>query len=56
MTVIGSTQKGTDNQSGYFNIPENLTILVEENKQMICFGTMTVDGFLVVDGNLILEP
>jgi hypothetical protein len=57
MTTISSVPApGPDNQSGYFYVPAGLTAIVDNNKQMVCFGPLIVDGVLLVNGQLILEP
>lgn len=56
MTIIAATVSGTDWHSGWYNIPLFAFVLVALNKQMTCFGPITIDGTLYVDGQLIVEP
>lgn len=56
MTIIAATVNGTDWHSGWYNIPLFAFVLVALNKQMTCFGPITIDGTLYVDGQLIVEP
>ena len=46
---------GTDQHNGYYHIPAGQTVTISENKQMVCFGLMTIDGTLIIEGQLILE-
>lgn len=43
-----------DNHSGYKTI-DGKTVRVKENKQMVVFGGLEMEGILLLDGQLILE-
>lgn len=56
LDLVGSgSGSATDHHSGYYYVAPATTLTVAEYKQSICYGVMTVDGSLVVDGQLILE-
>jgi hypothetical protein len=58
VTVIGATVPsggGTDHHCGWYVILIGATVTIVENKQMVCFGGMILDGTLNIDGQLILE-
>lgn len=44
-----------DYHSGYYFIPTSKTITVLENKQMTTFGTLTIAGDLLAEGEVIIE-
>jgi hypothetical protein len=46
---------GTDHHCGWSYIAVGQTVIIVENKQMVCFGTFVCDGDLIIDGTLILE-
>jgi len=53
---ISFTTSGKDNHSGYYHIPTGISVVIETNKQMVFFGSIfTIDGALVVDGQMIME-
>ena len=56
MSTITSFLTGSDNQSGYFKIPDFQIAIISENKQMVVIGDLTIEGALQIDGQLILEP
>lgn len=56
MTSINAALVSTDHHSGWEIIVLNSTEKIAMNKQMVCFGAFTVDGTLIIDGALILEP
>ena len=45
----------TDHHSGYKLIESTSTITIDSDKQMINYGIFTIDGTLIVDGDLILQ-
>lgn len=46
---------GTDHHCGWEYIPVGTTVIVQQNKQMVCFGTFLCDGDLFIDGTFLLE-
>lgn len=54
MPAINGIIISTDHHSGFKKITADQTIVIEENKQSITFGAMTLDGTLIIDGELIL--
>lgn len=46
---------GTDHHCGWEYIPVGTTVIVQQNKQMVCFGTFVCDGDLFIDGTFLLE-
>ena len=56
MGFINSTAIGSDNQSGIYRIADNLLVNIALDKQMVIWGDFTIDGALLLDGQLILEP
>lgn len=50
-----SKQIALDNYAAVYYIPEGKTIRCEENKQLVNFNRLTIDGNLVVRGQLILK-
>lgn len=50
--LVGASE---DNQSGYKTIVEGKTARVRDNKQMVVFGGIEIEGILLLDGQLILE-
>lgn len=56
MTTIQSILSTTDHHSGWFYIAAGNTVTIDFYKQMTCFGVLTVDGILDINGVLISEP
>lgn len=56
MTTISSAMTGTDNNSGYFFVPDFQIATIAPFKQMVVLGDFVVEGALIIDGQLILEP
>lgn len=46
---------GADHHSGYYEIVASSTITIAEYKQSVTFGVLTLEGSLLVDGQLIME-
>ena len=44
-----------DYHSGYYNIELGQTVEIKENKQMVNFNTLTLNGTLNINGHLILR-
>ncbi len=55
MPIIGATNPGTDHHSGYYYIPVGLTVVVALNKQMTSWDLLSIDGELLIEGQLISE-
>lgn len=56
-TVVSTTAgTGTDHHSGYYYIPAATTVTIALNKQMTTWGTLDIDGTLIIDGQFISEP
>lgn len=53
-SVVGGSSDGEDFQSGLNLIQENKTIIIKEERQMINFTILTIDGKLILDGDLWL--
>ena len=51
----GGGTSTTDHHSGYKIIASSSTVTIDSNKQMINYGIFTIDGTLIVDGDLILQ-
>jgi len=52
--INGSPAALTDHHSGYKIIAASTTVTISEDKQMINYGTLIVDGILNIQGDLIL--
>jgi len=50
--LTGQFEIDSDYQSGVTLIEENCTLVIKENKQMINFTSLTIDGDLILDGDL----
>lgn len=44
-----------DFHSGFYNIPSSDSVTIEENKQSVTFGLLTLDGELLIEGEVIVE-
>jgi hypothetical protein len=44
-----------DIYSGVISVPIDTTLMIVENSQMINYGGLTIDGVLVINGDLILK-
>lgn len=44
-----------DIYSGVITVPLNTTLMITYNSQMINHGGLTIDGVLVINGDLILK-
>ncbi len=44
-----------DFHSGFYNIASSESVTIEENKQSVTFGQLTLDGELLVEGEFIVE-
>ena len=55
--VGGSSSSGSssDNHSGYYEIISSNVVEITLYKQSVSFGTLTLEGELQIDGQLIVE-
>ena len=44
-----------DFHSGFYNIPSSESVTIEENKQSVTFGQITLEGEVLVEGEFISE-
>lgn len=56
MSTISSAVPGTDNNSGFFFVPDFQIAVIARYKQMVVLGDLDVEGALQIEGQLILEP
>lgn len=53
--IEGSFDLITGNNFSYESVPVSKTIKIEDNMQMVVFGSFDIDGTLILDGSLIIE-
>jgi len=56
MSIVTTAIGGTDHHSGFYEIVFGIVVIIALHKQMAVFGDVHVDGTLVIEGQLILEP
>lgn len=56
MPSINGIIVSSDWHCGWYHILTNATITIFINRQSSTFGTLTIDGMLIVDGQLLQEP
>ncbi len=48
-------EESTDHHSGFYEIEAGQTVTIEENKQMTNWNNLSINGTIIIDGDLILK-
>lgn len=56
MPFVIPVAAGSDWHCGWSTIPLNTTVRIIEYRQSVTFGPLEIEGTLLLEGSLILEP